>query len=569
MVHQYWMRRFADPALFTDALTAELRGSERYPDGYQALFWLASHVADPIVFGEWLGGRADGRRGLAGLRDRPRARRLAAGGLDRRRAVLGTAGAPLLRRLPPRLPPRRGAADRAAGAAAPGAGGRARRGRRRAVLPAGRVPRGRRAVRLRAALGRPAAGPRPAAGAHGRARRRPRHRRDLPPAAAGQRLVRRDVGGRGAPLPRVRRARRPALLHRRRWSTTCARTAVASTCGRPAACCCSRPSACCSHGGRTSGGSAAKCSRCRSRRSPPTGSPRRVLFTLYLPHRYTYPLLAFCAIAIAVTLLPTWQALADRPLARVLAARRAAAARLPRARGVPARPAAPALPGGLVGVAAAGGARARRPVHPDARTGALACGLALLLAVVALPGRVPPGQGCPSTPAMRYLASLPKDAVVAGDPGDLKCVPVTASRAVVISTQLASSYERGYFLDGPGADVRQPARVLRAVRLGAHRADRALRRHPPAGQPPRVAARARRRASPLARRPLALRRARPGPDAQRASRRACTCPPAAAAGTTARRPSTTSLACETHAAARAAARAGSRGARQPRARTSS
>ena len=55
LVHQYWMRRWIDPALFTDALTARLRGSERYPDGYQALFWLASHVTDPIRFGEWLG----------------------------------------------------------------------------------------------------------------------------------------------------------------------------------------------------------------------------------------------------------------------------------------------------------------------------------------------------------------------------------------------------------------------------------------------------------------------------------------------------------------------------------
>ena len=55
LVHQYWMRTWVDPALFTDPLTAELRGSERYPAGYQALFWLGSRIADPIVFGEWLG----------------------------------------------------------------------------------------------------------------------------------------------------------------------------------------------------------------------------------------------------------------------------------------------------------------------------------------------------------------------------------------------------------------------------------------------------------------------------------------------------------------------------------
>ena len=37
-----------------------------------------------------------------------------------------------------------------------------------------------------------------------------------------------------------------------------------------------------------------------------------VLFKLYLPHRYTYPLLAFFAIVVAVTLEPTWRALAAR-----------------------------------------------------------------------------------------------------------------------------------------------------------------------------------------------------------------------------------------------------------------
>ena len=55
LVHQYWMWHWRDAALFTDPLTAQLRESARYPDGYQALFWLASHVTAPIRFGEWLG----------------------------------------------------------------------------------------------------------------------------------------------------------------------------------------------------------------------------------------------------------------------------------------------------------------------------------------------------------------------------------------------------------------------------------------------------------------------------------------------------------------------------------
>ena len=55
LVHQYWMWHWKDAGLFNDPLTAELRHSARYPDGYQALFWLASHVADPIAFGELVG----------------------------------------------------------------------------------------------------------------------------------------------------------------------------------------------------------------------------------------------------------------------------------------------------------------------------------------------------------------------------------------------------------------------------------------------------------------------------------------------------------------------------------
>ena len=47
-----------------------------------------------------------------------------------------------------------------------------------------------------------------------------------------------------------------------------------------------------------------------------------------------------------------------------------------------------------------------------------------------------------------YFKGLPKDAVIAGDPRDLMCVPATARRPVVISTQLAPSYEADYFRSG-------------------------------------------------------------------------------------------------------------------------
>jgi hypothetical protein len=58
------------------------------------------------------------------------------------------------------------------------------------------------------------------------------------------------------------------------------------------------------------------------------------------------------------------------------------------------------------------------------------------------------GKHCPQAPAIRYLQSLPKDAIVAGDPRNLTCVAVSAERAVVISAKLAPSYEAAAFRDG-------------------------------------------------------------------------------------------------------------------------
>ena len=119
LVHQYWMRSFTDPALFSDSLTASLRGSERYPDGYQGLFWVASHVADPIAFGEWLGIALMAAAGMLVFAIVREHARLAAGGVARRRALPRAAGASLLRRLPTRVPARDRAAHRAARAPAP------------------------------------------------------------------------------------------------------------------------------------------------------------------------------------------------------------------------------------------------------------------------------------------------------------------------------------------------------------------------------------------------------------------------------------------------------------------
>ena len=446
LVHQYWMRAFTDPALFTDALTARLRGSERYPDGYQGLFWLASHVADPIAFGEWLGVALMAAAGwlvFAIVREhtdwRPAAWLGAVlflalqghrffGGFPRgflHVVVLLTVLLALQRR-------ERAAAGVAAGGAlfyppaallAIGvlcASALRWHGRR-----PGLDPRRARTAALAAGLGLAAilvphllsdgsadvmsaseARRFPEFGEHGDLHffttsvveylRQNRSGLDL--RATGSMLL---LAALGLLLMRgnVARLRAEVLA-----------LPVVSLAAFALA--------------------------------------QAVLFTLYLPHRYTYPLLAFAAIAVAVTLRPTWEALADRPLARVALA----AAPLPLAYVAltvfplgPLRPASelawwfwPALAAPALAAAFVRGAS----------SGALVCGLGLIVAVLALPGRVPPGQSCPATPAMQYLSTLPKDAVIAGDPMDLKCVPVSASRPVVISTQLAFSYERGYFREG-------------------------------------------------------------------------------------------------------------------------
>jgi hypothetical protein len=169
------------------------------------------------------------------------------------------------------------------------------------------------------------------------------------------------------------------------------------------------------------------------------GLAQAALFKLYLPHRYTYPLLAFGAITVAVLLRPTWESLGRRGRAAMLVA--------PLPLAFLAQTAFPLGPMRELGdlplwlAALAAGAVAAAFVRAP-----LAAGLVLLAVMVALPGRVPPGQSCPRDAVMSYLSTLPKDAVIAGDPRDLKCVPVSASRPVVISSQLAFSYERGYFL---------------------------------------------------------------------------------------------------------------------------
>jgi len=195
------------------------------------------------------------------------------------------------------------------------------------------------------------------------------------------------------------------------------------------------------------------------------GVAQAVLFRLYLPQRYAYPLIPFFAIVIAVALRPTFEAVAAR--GRVLLA--LAGPLLAPAAVVVALtvfPLGPRLSLGALGtwlgdsvphllvtlalaalLVAIGWAAA-----PHAGLDGGTATLAALLAGAALVGFVAFAGGDRS-PAIRcghpelygYLETLPKNAVIAGDPVQLDCIPIAARRAVVISRKLYQPWEVDYF----------------------------------------------------------------------------------------------------------------------------
>ena len=116
----------------------------------------------------------------------------------------------------------------------------------------------------------------------------------------------------------------------------------------------------------------------------------------------------------------------------------------------PVAPLARALsaPAVAVAIAAAVAAVAVAVRAARASAGAAVTAAVLLAALLALPHYGAGGSRCPGGPSISYLGSVPKNAVIAGDPFDLRCLPVTARRAVVTSTQLAPSYEAVYFRHG-------------------------------------------------------------------------------------------------------------------------
>ena len=304
LVHLYWTWNFRDPQLFTDGLTAELRRSARYPDGYEALLWLASQVANPIAFGEWLG---VGLMALSGwlvfaiVREhtpwRPAAWIGAGlflalfeihrfyGGFPRafvQPVVLLTV---LLALRATGSPPRSAPPAARCSTRPPPCSRSASCSCRRPAPAAGRAKSG---------LCRPRARP------HGR-------RRARPGALLGRRVPR-DDRKRGPRVPEFGEHGSlhffvPSLLEylRQNRSGFDLRTAGSIIVVAALALLIARPA------------------NLRLLRAEVLALPvvalgayavsQAVLFQLYLPHRYSYPLVAFVAIAIAVCLRPTWIAL--------------------------------------------------------------------------------------------------------------------------------------------------------------------------------------------------------------------------------------------------------------------
>jgi hypothetical protein len=200
-----------------------------------------------------------------------------------------------------------------------------------------------------------------------------------------------------------------------------------------------------------------------------------LLFHLYLPHRYTYPLLPFFCIVVAVTLRPTLEALAARarwapllaPLLSVAAFGIALMA-FPLGPQYSARrfsswleQAAPYLVLGLLlgalGAAVWIWATSLGPLRGLAPAAAIVAGVVLVAGVAFAARGKGDGSGCRHAGLYAYLETLPKDAIIAGDPIDMNCVPIAARRPVVISQKMYQPWYVHY-----GQMVRE--RMFRTIR---------------------------------------------------------------------------------------------------------
>jgi hypothetical protein len=188
-----------------------------------------------------------------------------------------------------------------------------------------------------------------------------------------------------------------------------------------------------------------------------------VLFRLYLPNRYTHPLEPVACIVVGVCWKPTWDAIGARLRMWSLAV---AAVFLPAALvwlGVTALVIGPQLPAAHFGrilrsidvalaiAAVAGAALCAALVVRRGRHARAAVAVAAIFSAALLVGAVTGTAGgrdsvtCGSLHLQAYLRTLPPEAIIAGDPVKLDCVPVEARRPVVISRKLYQAVDADYF----------------------------------------------------------------------------------------------------------------------------
>jgi hypothetical protein len=190
-----------------------------------------------------------------------------------------------------------------------------------------------------------------------------------------------------------------------------------------------------------------------------------LLFRLYLPHRYTYSLLPFFCVVIGIALRPTLAAWAARSRLLLLAA-----AALPLALAWLALTAFPLGPqlslsrfgswledarwhlvaglaaGLLLAAFLVGRAHRGAGLRAAAAAAALVAGTLLAAEVTFAGGGKSPGAlRCRTDGLSRHLRTLPKDTIVAGEPRSLTCIPLAARRPVLISRKLYQPWERDYF----------------------------------------------------------------------------------------------------------------------------
>jgi hypothetical protein len=194
-----------------------------------------------------------------------------------------------------------------------------------------------------------------------------------------------------------------------------------------------------------------------------------VLFRLYLPNRYTYPLLPFSCVAIAVAWRPTFESLGHRlrpapawlliplGLAISLAAAYLAVRVVPLGPELSSAQLRLVLHQGtrpVVAVAFVVAVVASALVWRRGAAAPMVVGVAavlagtLLLAEVAIAGRgVTIAGHCGRDPqVLHYIGTLPKNAIIAGDPATITigCVPIVSERPVVISRKLYQVFSREY-----------------------------------------------------------------------------------------------------------------------------